>query len=94
MKLIVAITALQTYIAANDTRNDGSAADEARMLARDVEFDGYSTPERKQEVVLSRLYDTYDACDTYGFTRSGNFQALWDDVVLSAIAEGYNVTAI
>ncbi len=90
--LIEATAALYTYLTAND--NDGYAKDQARMLARDVAFDGYTSTDRKAEVVLSRIADTFDTCREYGFTVSSTFTSLWDAVVLAAAAEGYNVAMI
>lgn len=91
--LIEATAALHNYLTNND-KIDGYAKDQARMLARDVASEGYSSADRKAEVVLSRIADTFAASEEYGFTRSSTFSALWDAVIVAAAHEGYNVATV
>lgn len=94
-RLAESTAALHAYLQRND-RVNGFAEDQARMLARDaaipVDAAGFPSVARKAEVIVSRIHDTFHYAEKSGFfDRSETFRCLWDEVIVSAIEEGYPV---
>jgi len=102
MAFIEATHDLLHYVTYNDHCNE-CIQDQVRLLAHDAAtpvnrtpnasepryYLGFQSWDHKREVILSRLSCIRHDAESCGFFRYSIFKVLWDEVISSAIAEGY-----